>query len=145
MIGTLQIRSARLRAFCAVIALLIGPISAPMSLASMSSDVCSMACCIEYGHCCCSPPRASVKGQAHDDGPKFGEAEVMAPCPDGCANPTPSSKTLAGVALRAASHPAYFSESTATRSEQVIGGHVSVDIDSASPRGPPFNSLLSLN
>jgi hypothetical protein len=137
MLGTLQIHSARLRALCGVIALLIGSISAPISLAGMSSDVCSMACCVEDGRCCCSPPRASVKGQAPDDGPKFSEAEVIAPCPDGCANPTPS-KTLAGVTIRAASQPVHFTASTALGSEQIISDHVSVDLDSSSPRGPPL-------
>ena len=138
MIGIRQNYSARLRAMFAVIALLVGSTSASISLASISSDACAMACCIEEGHCCCSPPRASVKGQSHD-GPSFNEAKVTAPCPEGCTNPTTSSKTIARVALRAASHSVVFSESTIIRSEQIISDQFSVDLDSSSPRGPPLN------
>ncbi len=130
--------SARLRAIFAVIALLVGSTSASISLASISSDACAMACCIEEGHCCCSPPRASVKGQSHE-GPSFIGAEVTAPCPEGCTNPTTSSKTIAREAIRAASHSIIFSASTTTGSEQIISDQFSVDLDSSSPRGPPLN------
>src|SRR6185436_6153785 len=138
MLGIRQNYSAKLRAMFAVIALLVGSTSASISLASVTSDACAMACCIEEGHCCCSPPRASVKGQSHD-GPSFSDAEVTAPCPEGCTNPTTSSKTIARVALRAASHAIVFSESATLCSEQIIRDHISVDLDSSSPRGPPLN------
>src|ERR1044072_7045230 len=138
MLGIRQNYSAKLRAMFAVIALLVCSTSASISLASVSSDACAMACCIEEGHCCCSPPRASVKGQSHD-GPSFNEADVTAPCPEGCTNPTTSSKTIARVALRAPSQPVVFSESTTIRSEQSISDQLSVDLDSSPPRGPPLN------
>lgn len=139
MIGIRQNYLVRLRAICAVMALLVGSASASISLASTPSDVCAMACCVEEGHCCCSPPRASVKGQPHNDGPSFNGAEVTAPCPEGCANPTTSSKTMTRVAIRSASHSIAFSESVTVCCEQIISDHVSFDLDSFSPRGPPLN------
>ena len=139
MIGIRQNYLARLRAICAIIALLVGSTSASISLASTPSDVCAMACCIEEGHCCCSPPRASVKGQPHNEGPNFNAAEVSVPCPEGCTNPTTSSKTITRVAIRAASHLITFSESATICSEQIISEQVSFDLDSFSPRGPPLN------
>ena len=42
-----------------------------MALAGGSSaDVCSMACCVEKGHCCCKPRHAYVEGQTADPNPR---------------------------------------------------------------------------
>lgn len=137
MIGTRQNRMARLRALGAVIALLIGSIFAPVTLAGRSSDVCSMACCVEEGHCCCSPQRAFVKGQAPDGGPTFSETELLASCPEGCANPTASSNLMMRVANRDASCPLSFSAPAPIRPEQIASDHISIDLDSSPLRGPP--------
>ena len=138
MIGTRQISFARLRAFGAVIALLIGSLSAPVMLAGRSSDVCSMACCIEEGHCCCSPPRASVKGQIPDGRPSLNETEVFASCPEGCANSTASSNLMMRIALRAAYHPVDFSPPAPICSEPIASNRISIDLDSSPLRGPPL-------
>jgi hypothetical protein len=77
-----------LRAAVAALALALGWLSAPLSLAFQEPDVCEMACCIAAGHCCCAKRHAYVKG--HE--PKPGDVSVNAemaltnPCPAGCAS-----------------------------------------------------------
>jgi hypothetical protein len=142
MFGTRQNRMARLRALCAVIALLLGSISVPVVLAGGSPDVCSMACCIEEGHCCCNPGRPYVKGQAPDDGPSFNQTQVLASCPEGCANSTVQFNLLTRVELRAASLVTA-SGTSEIYSEQTAGEHTSINLDSVSPRGPPLHITLS--
>jgi hypothetical protein len=77
----------RLRAAVAALALALGWLSAPLSLAFREPDVCEMECCIAAGHCCCATRHAYVKGQE----PKPGDVSVNVettltnPCPVGCA------------------------------------------------------------
>jgi hypothetical protein len=77
----------RVRAAVAALALALGWLSAPLSLASWEPDVCEMECCIAAGHCCCATRHAYVKG--HE--PKPGDVSVsvettlISPCPAGCA------------------------------------------------------------
>ena len=142
MFGSRQILGARLRALCAVIALLLGSISVPVVLAGGSPDVCAMACCIEEGHCCCNPGRPYVKGQAPGDGPVFTDTQLQTTCPEGCANSTVQFKLLMRVELRAAS-VITISGSPEFYSDQPAGEHISIDLDSVSPRGPPLHMILS--
>jgi len=75
------------RAAVAALALALGWLSAPLSLAFREPDVCEMECCIAAGHCCCATRHAYVKG--HE--PKRGDVSVSvetaltSPCPAGCA------------------------------------------------------------
>ena len=75
------------RAAVAALALALGWLSAPLSLAFQEPDVCEMECCIAAGHCCCATQHAYVKG--HE--PKPGDVSVNVkstltiPCPAGCA------------------------------------------------------------
>jgi hypothetical protein len=77
----------RLRAAIAALALALGWLSAPLSLALWEPDVCEMECCIAAGHCCCATRHAYVKG--HE--PKPGDVSVNVettltnPCLAGCA------------------------------------------------------------
>jgi len=77
----------RLRGMAAALALALGWISVPLSLATWEPDVCEMECCVAAGHCCCATRRAYVKG--HE--PKPGdvsltiETTLTQPCPVGCA------------------------------------------------------------
>jgi len=77
----------RLRGMTAALALALGWLSVPLSLASWEPDVCEMECCIAEGHCCCATRRAYVKG--HE--PKPGDVSITIettltnPCPAGCA------------------------------------------------------------
>jgi hypothetical protein len=77
----------RLRAGVATLALALGWLSAPLSLAFWEPDVCEMECCIAEGHCCCATRHAYVKG--HE--PKPGDVSLTIEttltnrCPVGCA------------------------------------------------------------
>jgi hypothetical protein len=78
----------RLRAAVAALALALGLLSAPLSLAFWEPDVCEMECCIAEGHCCCATRHAYVKG--HE--PKPGDVSLTIEttltnrCPVGCAS-----------------------------------------------------------
>jgi hypothetical protein len=128
---------AKLRALAAAFALLIGSIAAPIALAGNSPDVCAMACCVEEGHCCCSPRRALVAGQNSDGKPSLNEAEIFAACPEGCANATTSSNLLMRVAARAPGIPAVFFSQAPIRYEQRASDHIFIDLGSSPLRGPP--------
>jgi hypothetical protein len=84
----------RVRAAVAALALAIGWLSMPLSLAFQEPDVCEMECCIAAGHCCCAKRHAYVKG--HE--PKPGDVSVdvetslTTPCPASCASSGISSK-----------------------------------------------------
>jgi hypothetical protein len=77
----------RLRVAVTALALALGWISVPLTLATMEPDVCEMECCIAEGHCCCATRRPYVKG--HE--PKPGdvsltfEKALTDTCPAGCA------------------------------------------------------------
>src|SRR5262245_15572261 len=92
-----------LRAAVAAVALALGWLSVPLSLASWEPDVCEMECCIAEGHCCCATRRAYVKG--HE--PKPGEVSISIetslthPCPAGCATSGISSKNNSARATHA--------------------------------------------
>jgi hypothetical protein len=76
---------SRLRAATAVVALLAAWTAAQASLVGSTPDVCSMSCCIEVGHCCCTPRHASVKVQHKNGGPAVQGVELSRQCPDACA------------------------------------------------------------
>lgn len=84
----------RLHVGIATLALALGWISVPLSLATWEADVCEMECCIAEGYCCCEKRHAYVKG--HE--PKLGdvalkaETSLTAPCPAGCAASRASSQ-----------------------------------------------------
>jgi hypothetical protein len=85
----------RLRAAIALLALALGWIAVPLSLAASEPDVCEMECCIAEGHCCCAARRPYVKG--HE--PKPGDVSITVEtgltktCPAGCAASSFSAKT----------------------------------------------------
>lgn len=131
----------RLRGACALFALLIGLLSAPITLAFDSPDICSMDCCVVEGHCCCNPGHAAVKGQTPDQQDKVELAEVSAPCPEGCATPPSSSNLLfrgfvnaEGPQIPAATPAIVYSDLSFVSLKPVETGP-------SSPRGPP--SLLN--
>jgi hypothetical protein len=138
MIGTSRSRLVRLRALCAAVAFALGSLSAQVFLASSAQDVCSMACCVEDGHCCCNPRRASVKGQAPDANPALTEAELVSPCPEGCTNSTASFSQATKKVQRPASHLADFSGPDLFESEPNAVARLCLRSGSASPRAPPL-------
>jgi hypothetical protein len=128
----------RLRALCAVAILLSGFVSAPISFATTSPDVCAMVCCVEDGHCCCTPRRASVKGQMPGDDPVLHEAEVVSPCPEGCTNSTASFKLATKEALRPSNRAADLAAPSLYATNQTAVAHLHVGLNAASPRAPPL-------
>jgi hypothetical protein len=142
MRGTSQNRLARLHALGAVIALMLGFLSAQISLVSNSPDVCSMACCVKEGHCCCNPRRASVEGQAPDGKPTWAETEVVSPCPEGCANSTASFSLGTKEALRPANRLADFSRPVVCDLRPTFIAPLYVNVSSSPPRAPPFLGIL---
>lgn len=129
---------ARLRALLAVAIMLCGFAYAPIGLASASPDVCAMVCCVEEGHCCCTPRRASVKGQTPGDSPALSQSEIVSPCPEGCTNSTTPFKLATKQALRPASRLVDLSAPAVTRLERRLGAHLYIGLSSASPRAPPL-------
>jgi hypothetical protein len=130
--------SSRLRAAGAVMALLLGWLSAPVALAARTPDeVCSMTCCVEDGHCCCTPALPYVKGQLPNDRDKIGSAQLSAPCPEGCA----PSNSLSNSFFRN-STPAAGNYSVRAESDVLATAHKAIEWDSiylilTSPRAPP--------
>ena len=137
---TKRLQLVRLRAACAVLGLLIGCLSASAALAVNSPDVCSMACCVKEGHCCCSPRHASVRGETSGGRNQISGAEVGNSCPEGCATPL-FSKSPARESARTAIHSV----------DEVAAGLIylhapapatkTIESSPSSPRGPP--SLLT--
>ncbi|HJQ67737.1 MAG TPA: hypothetical protein VKA70_02110 [Blastocatellia bacterium] len=97
-----------------------------------------MVCCVEEGHCCCTPRRASVKGQEPTDHPAFSQAEIVSPCPEGCTNSTTPFKLAAKEALHPASRLTDFSATVVAGFEQSLVAHFYLGLSSASPRAPPL-------
>ena len=129
---------ARLRALLAVTVLLCGFVYAPIGLASDSPDVCAMVCCVEEGHCCCTPRRAFVKGQTPGDDPSISEAEIVSPCPDGCTNSTTQFKLATKQALRPVNGLTHPCAPAVAGLEQSSVAHLYIGLSSASPRAPPL-------
>lgn len=134
--------SLRLRAACALAALLLSWASLQAAVISYSPDVCSMACCVQEGHCCCSPPRASVAGQRSDDNPHFTQADLSSPCPNECTAPYLSSSSRLQPLVRHNYHQVDFCASPVVYSERFSETHNSITSQPSAPRGPPVLSSL---
>lgn len=126
----------RLRAASLLMALLAVPVSASVTLATDSSDVCSMSCCVNEGHCCCSPQRSRVKQLARSDRESIEIAQADQQCPDRCAVLRASTSSLrapirgiCAVLVEPAGAEIY--------SFDLPGRHKPVDLASSAPRGPP--------
>src|SRR5882724_1200760 len=136
-----------LKAAALVVALLAGPVSASASLATDSSDVCSMSCCVKEGQCCCSPHRARVKGQPRSGLPDLSDANIAASCPEDCATSASSASSTAFHLRdleRPSSNHAILSCCTVQTSSNVIAAIQPHDLEHSAPRGPP-PSLLTIS
>jgi len=136
----------RLRAAVAVLALALGWISAPISLATIDPDVCEMECCIAKGHCCCATRHPYVKG--HE--PKPGDISITVAtssndlCPADCAASGISAKNKI---FRAAHTPALVvtpaSVSPASYRSPFLLDH-QYTAQPSSPRAPPaYNGQIA--
>jgi len=141
MIRAVQKRSARIRAAVAALFLLIGALSTPVILATQSADECGMACCVKDGFCCCNPHHATVKGKVTEDGPRFNDADLFAPCPQGCAPASESARQTIRVQERTAVPQALHTESNIHFVEHVVPHYDRLASTSRSPRAPPSSAI----
>jgi hypothetical protein len=141
MIRTRQRVTIRARAGYAVVALVLGFASAPLALAFQEPDVCSMACCVREGQCCCRPHHASVKRQASDGRLRISESYLTASCPEGCAAAVRSSKLAFRGHLRNCAQHAYGDELPIFLAPD-IAIHNSIEAGSSSSRAPPVSSTI---
>lgn len=86
MITAKRNRSAKLRGVFAALLLALGSITAPLAIAATPSVACSMACCVEAGHCCCQARRASAQNQSSNSTDKLEQSKLFKKCPEGCAS-----------------------------------------------------------
>ena len=121
---------------------MIAALSAPLTLATQTADECGMACCVKDGFCCCSPHHASVKGQVSDDQPRISEAELFAPCPEGCAPSGRFGNQLLRNHLGTGAPQPFVDEPPVMFPEQVVVVHDPVDSGSSTPRAPPSSSII---
>jgi hypothetical protein len=118
--------------------LLFGALAAPAALAGRSSDdVCTMACCVEKGQCCCKPRHAYVEGQTPDGKPRIAGTEVAAPCPQDCAAPSASSPLFTRQALRPADHRIDGVAGPLMHLPLIVGLALATAGDAIGPRAPP--------
>jgi len=132
--------SARMRALCAALILLLGWLSVPASLAAIEPDVCSMECCVTQGHCCCTPHHARVKGEIPGDRDEITEpSELTSPCPSKCAATLTTSQTLSREVARTQIRHVEFSPAAPPQRRAV---HFTPDfpgLRQSPPRAPPVS------
>jgi hypothetical protein len=128
---------AKLRAACALLALLAGWMSQPVTLAATLPDVCSMACCVNEGHCCCKPSHRYVEGQVPAGGENVSASQLSAACPEGCAAPRYSSNLLLRDSARAAIAHAFSLATRLIHSHSTALAAKAVESCPSSPRAPP--------
>jgi hypothetical protein len=137
-----QSRLARVRALCAALFLLAAAVAAPTILATQTADACGMACCVKDGFCCCTPHRASVKGQVSDNRPRISEEELVSSCPEGCAPAGRFSNLLLRNHLRAGAPQTFSDEPPVTFLEQFLAIRDLIDGGSCAPRAPPTSTIF---
>jgi len=123
------------RAAGAAIVLLLAWFCTPITLASQADDVCSMSCCIEQSHCCCSPHHLYVEGRAHNESQQIISFQGSAACPEGCATTSYSANSLFNHAVRGAIHHPAAAAVIPSQPRQV--SLKVVESARSSPRAPP--------
>lgn len=141
-----QSRPSRWRALFVALVMLVGALGAPVALAvSPADDVCTMACCVEQGHCCCKPRHALVEGQATDGKPHFTDNQVAAPCPPDCAGSPASSPSFTRQALDSVGHRIDGVAPSTTHLPLLVSQSLTATRDTTAPRAPPVRRLHPAN
>jgi hypothetical protein len=133
----LQKRIIKLRAAALLLLFALGLASGPVGAATRDTGVCAMECCVEEGHCCCTPANPYVVGQARPDGDQIGETEISSPCPEGCATPVSSLKLSQRAAVRTQPHAASPSVKAVPRRQYAAIIRESFTAEKSTPRAPP--------
>ena len=131
-------RLAALKAVFAAVLLAAGSISAQASLLTRSLDACSMACCVEQGHCCCSPRHANVREVLRPGEINVESPLISTPCPDGCAGSLPVTKLFARDTRDISGQSEDLLGSALPESQQHAITVSAVVIEDSPPRGPPI-------
>ena len=151
MIYTSQTVLTSMRALCAAVALLVGTVSGPVWLVTQGSDICSMACCVKTGSCCCVAGRADLDTSSRDQSPGVG-APQSTPCGESCTTSILSAKLTRRPHFRVASHhPIIYDrpgicwyDQPVLCCEEVVTLQKAIESRGCSSRAPPsFPSTLS--
>jgi hypothetical protein len=132
---------SKVRAVAAAAGLLVCWISASAALAARSPDVCSMSCCVQVGHCCCTPHHAYVKGQGPDGRDTFTQASLSSTCPGGCTNSQSISRGFANDSDATSGYFACLVRSALVRSVECTSARPTNRDLAGDPRGPPLSSI----
>ncbi|MCI0489887.1 MAG: hypothetical protein L0229_25120 [Blastocatellia bacterium] len=128
---------ARLRALVALLMLVAGWASTPAALINGPPPVCSMACCIEEGFCCCNPAQPYIEGRIPQDEQRIYGEQIANTCPDGCATPQSSNFPVSRDTARAAAHTD-FSIPVVSKQKPLQFIRGPVERGPSSPRSPPL-------
>ena len=131
----------RFRAAIAAAALLVCWVSASAALAAQSPDVCSMTCCVEEGHCCCTPHHAYVKGQGPDGRDSLAHATLSSSCPSGCTTAQSITRLSDANSSPTASYSVRMVKPAQGRSFHGVAMPAAGRDLVSDPRGPPDSSL----
>ena len=130
--------SIRHQVAAAVFAIVVGLSAFQPRFAANSADICSMACCVEEGHCCCTPARAGVAGQTRERSNSISNLQVSSPCPEGCSTGYSLSNLFSRGSLRAG-NPIFQIRKTGMGSyTRLVSGWRPFESSSFPPRAPPF-------
>jgi hypothetical protein len=140
MAASEQKRIVRLRAAALAFMLALGSLCAPVALATQSSDICSMTCCVQEGHCCCKPARRFVEGNLPDGTDRMEKAVAWARCPEGCAALGSSSFSLR-ITPRTESQSLVLIDSITVEPRQAVFAHSVFESGPSCPRAPPLLSI----
>ena len=130
-------RLAALKAFFAGLLLAVGSISAQASLLTRSVDACSMACCVEQGHCCCSPRHSNVRELLRPGQTSIESPSISTQCPDGCAGSQAVNNLFARDTRDVGGQSADLLGSALPGSQQRAVAISAVFVEDSSPRAPP--------
>ena len=131
---------SRLRSATAAGALLVCWVSGSAALAAQSPDVCSMSCCVQEGHCCCTPHHAYVKGQGPDGRDTIGQASLSSRCPSGCTTSQSVSRFSFTDSGATANRALRLGRSSIHTTDESITIPAANSGRACDPRGPPLSS-----
>lgn len=129
--------NARIRALAVLVMFAAGWASTPAALINGPPPVCSMACCIADGYCCCNPTQPYVEGQIPQDEQRIYRKQIVNDCPDGCATSQFSNFPVSRDTARAVAHTD-ITTSVQSKQESLLFTRGPVERGPSSPRSPPL-------
>jgi hypothetical protein len=131
-----RLRGIKSRAFGAILALLLGFVSAPASLILGSTGDCEMACCLAHGDGdgeeCCALNHAAGNG-----GSDSLQTVIEARCPASCSAPPSSAQFFPSGVNRGITSLSNLADSLQKLPFELERVHQSLSFRPTSPRAPP--------